>query len=795
MLTLAIAIAVLTGWAFHIPSLKSVLPGFITMKVNTALSFALSSLVMYGLLNKSPKWKNVFLSLSMIVIAINVATLIEYLAHVNFGLDEFFIADPDGIGGRFPPGRLAPITAINFILISVSLLLAKAERGRSVFASQIVAAIVFFASFQGLVGYVIGVNYLFGSAFYTQMAIHTAIGFVLLSTATMFLSPQEGFMRSFTARTPTARITRWMFLAAALVPPLLRSLALIGFQHGLYDQDFSQLIQTAGITCVMAIIIGIVGSNMYRTEEDSFVKQASLAESEAKFQILSNSIPQLSWMTDRTGAIHWYNQRWYDYTGTTLEEMKDWGWQKVHHPDYVTRVTEKFKHHVANGTPWEDTFPLRSKKGEWRWFLSRAIPIRDSHGLITAWIGSNTDVTETRENAEALRASREQAENASRAKTQFLANMSHEIRTPVGAIIGFTDLLKSPSTKPDEAEKYIEVVDRNSHQLLRLIDDILDLSKVEAGKVTLENQPLNLRTFMNEFADTTKDRASAKGIVFDMIVADSVPEEIFTDSLRLRQILSNLIGNAIKFTEAGRITMSVTYRFPLLSFNVKDTGIGLSKEQVPQLFQAFGQADSSMNRRFGGTGLGLILSKRLCQALGGDLVLESTAPGRGSSFVASIQSIGLDEPSLSKSPRIPQEKSTPAKSLDAKQQLAGMNILLVEDSPDNQVLIRTYLSKSGAQVTIAENGQIGVEKALAIHPDLILMDVQMPVMDGHEATRKLRESGFAKPIIALTAHAMREDRDRCLASGCTDYLTKPIEREVLVGALSKYSKTQSSTRV
>lgn len=382
-----------------------------------------------------------------------------------------------------------------------------------------------------------------------------------------------------------------------------------------------------------------------------------------------------------------------------------------------------------------------------------------------------------------LENTRLQAERASQAKSAFLANMSHEIRTPLGAIMGFVDLLKESGLDHDEVANYLAIIDRNSHHLLRIIDDILDLTKVEAGKMVIENLEFSLIQFMADFSSLTGMKARENGIVFEFTASTLLPEFIISDPTRLRQILSNIVGNAVKFTEKGRVELAVSYDGGHLEFRVMDTGRGISKEQRSSLFQAFSQADPSTTRKFGGTGLGLILTKNLSQALGGDFVLIESEIGKGSTFAVNIQ---VKTPANVKLVPLKAVRIAPDSDIRINPNdidLTGFDILLVEDSPDNQFLIQKMLGKTGAKITLANNGAEGVKFAQAHNYNVILMDIQMPVMDGHDAVRTLRSQNYSGPIIALTAHAMKEERERAIASGFSHFLTKPIHRKSLMELL------------
>lgn len=391
---------------------------------------------------------------------------------------------------------------------------------------------------------------------------------------------------------------------------------------------------------------------------------------------------------------------------------------------------------------------------------------------------------QVRDLLEALKKSKDEAERANLAKSQFLANMSHEIRTPIGVIMGFVDLIRK-SEDPSKAMEYMGIVDRNSQHLLRLIDDILDLSKVEAGKMSVEHIEFALGEFLSDVLFNMNFKAMQKGIDLRILVSGQVPDRVLSDPGRLRQILTNVIGNAIKFTERGFVEFDVSFEAGILKMRVSDTGVGLNANQIANLFQPFVQADSSTTRKFGGTGLGLLLSKRLAEALGGDIELLQSEAGRGSAFEIRIR------PEVPRSARLssdlalmlrPQERS----SRSVPQVLYGLKMLVVDDSPDNQELISTYLRKAGGRVEVATNGAEGIRAALSEDFDLILMDLQMPVMDGHQATQELRRRAYPKPILALTAHAMNEEKERCFVSGFTDYITKPIDFEMLIKTLASY---------
>lgn len=386
------------------------------------------------------------------------------------------------------------------------------------------------------------------------------------------------------------------------------------------------------------------------------------------------------------------------------------------------------------------------------------------------------------------------AEAANRAKSVFLANMSHEVRTPMTAILGYADLIGAEEANPLEPEEHrqaIESIQRNGRHLLSIINDVLDYSKVEAGRVEAECISTPIRSLIEQVAGTLGERMACPGVTVAIEHGRGVPSSIRTDPTLLRQVLLNLVGNALKFTSAGAVTIRTSVRTgsagsgveSTLRIDVIDTGIGIEAARLKQLFQPFSQADASFARQYGGTGLGLCISAELAKLLGGEIRAWSE-PGRGSRFAVTIPLVACaDEPADADTVAEVVQPSGPA--------LDGRRVLLVEDGEDNRRLIGHHLKKAGAVVELASNGVAGVEAVLGAAAetrafDLIIMDIQMPVLDGYGATRQLRERRITTPIIALTAHAMDGERERCLKSGCDDYLTKPIDASVLLDACARW---------
>ncbi|MFS0757538.1 response regulator [Noviherbaspirillum sp. 1P10PC] len=436
---------------------------------------------------------------------------------------------------------------------------------------------------------------------------------------------------------------------------------------------------------------------------------------------------------------------------------------------------------------------LRDSRGEQRMFVVNCSPVLAEQGKPNGVFISFNDVTEIERNKIELYQAKDQAESASRAKSEFLANMSHEIRTPMNAILGFTELLQRGYGKSEqESLKFLNTIHSSGRHLLELINDILDLSKVEAGQMEMEIAECAAHLVVLEVANVLAVRAAEKGITVNIAARSPIPRAIRTDPGRLRQIVTNLVGNAIKFTERGSVRIELYMEQggyendkALFAIDVIDSGIGIASDKLSAVFEAFVQADTSVTRRFGGTGLGLSISRRFARALGGDIVATSVL-GQGSTFA-----IRIDCGAIEGVPMLTPEQVVAASEVTSRSEQAlqwvfptGSRVLVVDDGPENRELLRLVLEECGATVDQAENGLVGMEMALARNYGLVLMDMQMPVMDGFMATGRLRERGYAQPIFALTAHAMNGFEQEVIAAGCSGYLTKPIHIDGLLATVA-----------
>jgi PAS domain S-box-containing protein len=522
----------------------------------------------------------------------------------------------------------------------------------------------------------------------------------------------------------------------------------------------------------------------------------ALRESETMFRGLLESAPDAIVIVNEKGLIELVNTQAERLFGYSADELRGQPVEMLIPQRYRTGHEKVRSAYLAAPMVREmgagqDLFGIRKDGTEVPVEISLS-PMRTPKGLFVT--SAIRDITERKQAEKELIRAKAAAEEANRAKSSFLAKMSHEIRTPMTAILGYADMLLDPAQSASDRLDRVQTIRRNAEQLLTILNDILDISKIEADKLDVEIIETDACEVLNDVISLMRVRALEKGITLDVAYAGQIPRKIETDPTRLRQILINLVGNAIKFTESGGVNVVATFvkspgRAGQLRFTVTDTGIGMTVDQLQGLFRPFEQADNSTTRRFGGSGLGLSICKRLAQMLGGDIVAQSN-PGVGSSFIATVSTGDLTGvPMVEDQCEIARPRA--ARAAKAKTIHLSGRILLAEDGVHNQRVVAFYLEKAGAAVAIAENGMIACEMAAeslrAGKPfDLILMDMQMPVMDGYTASATLRSRGWRGPIIALTAHAMSHDRAKCIQAGCTDYLSKPIDRDTLLAMVARH---------
>jgi PAS domain S-box-containing protein len=547
-----------------------------------------------------------------------------------------------------------------------------------------------------------------------------------------------------------------------------------------------------------------------------------LRESEERYRLVTRATQEIMWDADlRTGRVRFAGavHLIVEHDTDVFESDQQW-WESRIHPDdrdgVLASLDELFS---SGGEMWAREYRLLGQAGQYLSIFARGCLVRDEHGDAVRFAGSMMDITPRKRAEEELRAARREAEEASRAKSLFLANMSHEIRTPMNGVIGMTELLLDSDLGPEQRE-YAGTVHRAGQQLLGIINDILDFSKIEAGKMPIDTAELDVRTVVDDAVRLVEGAAADKGLDLAVLVAPDVPDALTGDPARIRQILTNLVGNAVKFTESGGVTVraEVAKDSPEtvgVLFSVEDSGIGLTPEQQRELFRSFSQADSSTTRKYGGTGLGLAISKQLVELMGGTIGVSSQ-PGVGSRFwfrlplgQVALRSGHPAEPEAQKvstsvsrdvEPIDRTHGAEPAPAADDLRSAAGGSVprlLLVEDSPVNQKVALAMLNRLGYAVDVAKDGAEALELFGRTGYAAVLMDVQMPTMDGYESTAAIREleartaaggdgSRRRTPIIAMTANALTGDREKALAAGMDDYVSKPYRSQDLADVIGRW---------
>jgi PAS domain S-box-containing protein len=505
---------------------------------------------------------------------------------------------------------------------------------------------------------------------------------------------------------------------------------------------------------VVGWVASIVDITARKRAEDA------LRQSEDRFRMMADNIAQLAWICDELGDAIWYNKRWYEYTGTTYDEMRGWGWRTVHHPDHLDRVTERLRSCYDAGTPWEDTFPLRGADGEYRWFLSRAFPIRDDAGHIVHWFGTNTDITAQLQAEEALR-------EADRRKDEFLAMLAHELRNPLAPIRTGLELLKLLTDDPVQLEETRSMMERQTRQLITLVDDLLDVSRITRSKLELRKCRILLSDAVASAVEASRPFIDEVGHTLEVRLPEH-PLFVHADPNRLAQVISNLLNNAAKYTpEGGRIELSVEANCDDVEILVRDNGIGIPPEHLDKIFEMFAQIDRPQERGYTGLGIGLTLVKSLVTMHGGSIEAHSSGVNQGSTFRVRLPLL-IEKPVA---------ETSPTRSQRGPKATYRHRVLVVDDNRPAAELLSMVVKMLGNEVRMARDGVEAVEAAAEFLPDVVLMDIGMPRMNGYEAAQAIRQQPWGQEmmLVALTGWGQEEDKRKSKAAGFEYHIVKPAE--------------------
>lgn len=548
----------------------------------------------------------------------------------------------------------------------------------------------------------------------------------------------------------------------------------VRFRNGaIYERDYIPIFET-----------GVYKGHFWMYYDVTTQKQLTAELNNYKYALDQSSIVAIA---NKDGIITNVNEKFCNISKYTKEELLTSNMSIVNSAYHPTDFFENLWDTIRSGKVLRTEIRNRTKHGDFYWVDSTIIPFIDENNIPFQYVAIQSDITAKKLFEEQLVHAKQDAENSLKIKEEFISNMSHEIRTPMNALIGFTDLLLETELSEEQREHLITI--KNSEKLLlTLINDILDLAKLESGKIHLENEPFNLHETLREVVKLLNVNAEEKNISLELFINSKVPQEIIGDTTRVQQIMLNTVGNAIKFTEKGEVSIYVKsiitqHKEVTITFEIKDTGIGIPKTKLDSIFDSFEQASNSTTRLYGGTGLGLSIVKKLVDTMQGEITVESEV-GIGSTFKIKIPFKMVDDSSVSLAQLMPMKKTVELPPLN-------LNVLLVEDNKTNQLLANTRLNRWDCKVTIANHGQEAIELLEKQLFDIILMDIQMPIMNGLEATSAIRSSENSAynqiPIIAMTAHASLKEAENAIKRGMNDYIFKPFDAEVLHQKILQYT--------
>jgi PAS domain S-box-containing protein len=538
----------------------------------------------------------------------------------------------------------------------------------------------------------------------------------------------------------------------------------------------SLLLTLAVLTLLPAFFAVLIIARRRRRSEQA--SQRELAQSEERFRTLIEASAAITWLMPPEGRFTEAQPAWRSFTGLGLDSIRGDAWMQAIHPDDRPDTVALWPEAIATGAPFTTEHRLRRADGEWRNMLVRCVPVLDGR-MVREWVGTHTDITERRHAEADLVTAKEAAEDASRAKSQFLANMSHELRTPLSAVIGYSEMLEEEIEDLGHLSLLNDVrkINANARHLLSLINDVLDISKIEAERMTTYAEDFDAAHMLRDVASTTDALVAKKHNKLHLDLGDEPLGAMHTDQVKLRQCLLNLIGNAAKFTEHGRITLSARRTNDAIEFAVSDTGIGMSPEQLGRLFERFAQADSSTTRRFGGTGLGLAITRAFCELLGGAITVDSVE-GEGSTFTLRVPVL-LAEPEPAPEPQ-PAPETGPRSNRSSKHL-----VLVVDDDANQRDLLSRFLEREGFAVQTASDGRMGLDLARQLSPHAILLDVMMPQMDGWSVLTELKaDSSLAHiPVVLVT---FVNDPALAESLGAADLVAKPVDWSHLAEVMERF---------
>ncbi len=756
-----VAVIVLIGWSFDVLLLKQIMPGLVAMNPATAVCLLLAGVSL------ALHWNKFIVVPAAGAVAAIAATKLLYLVlGAPGGVDQILFAASINETGTATPNRMAPNTALALLFLGCALLASAVAHRRMAFASQILAALAVTLALFALIGYLLGVAGLYGVQSFIPMALHTALSLVILSIGVFSARPDTGLMIILRDRGPAGSLARTVLPSAALVTVAAGWARLEGERAGLYGTEAGiAILIMANLLLTFMLLLGSI-MVLYRSDMLRRQREIAISKSDEQYRLAEKVAAVGHWRMELPSKKLTWSDEIFNIVGVdpqrgalSPEEVLN-----LYHPDDRTRARDSLIRALKTGEGWDFIVRLVRPDGDELCARSHGVAERSHQGKTSAIFGVFADVTE-------LVRARKEAEDATAAKASFLANMSHEIRTPLNSIIGFTDLLREDRTLDETQDRYLQLIQNAGSVLLTVVNDILDLAKIEAGKIELQRENFALETFVDNTVSIVHGAADAKGLEMRVWLDPNLAPYYCGDEARLRQVLLNLLNNAVKFTSSGYVSLEIrrlaqnasTHR---LRCSVADTGVGIELAKQKHLFEAFAQADVSVSRDYGGTGLGLAICERLVGVMGGRIGLSSS-PGAGSTFWFEMDLPPGEKPEIGLSPAT------------NGAELKSGRILLVEDLPMNQELACAILSRAGHVVDVANDGAEAVRAVQQKDYDVVLMDIQMPNVDGITATKMIRAlDGPASrlPIVAMTANVLPEQVGEYKRIGMDGHVAKPIDQ-------------------
>ncbi len=510
---------------------------------------------------------------------------------------------------------------------------------------------------------------------------------------------------------------------------------------------------------------------------EAITATAALRESERRMRQLANTIPQLAWMADADGWVHWYNDRWYEYTGTTFEQVQGWGWECVQDPEVLPEAMRTWKEALSAGNATQMAFPLRGADGRYRQFLTTVAPLRDASGQIVQWFGTNTDVTELEEAKNELRA-------ANRRKDEFLAMLAHELRNPLAPISAAAELLKLTSIEGDRMREMSDIIARQVNHMSELVDDMIDVSRVTRGLVMLQKEKIDSKGVVADAVEQVRSLIESKHQRLTIRMPPE-PPILKGDRTRLIQVFTNLLNNAAKYTpEHGHIALQVDVQPDCVEVRVQDTGIGIPAELLPHVFELFTQAERASDRSQGGLGIGLTLVKSLVDLHGGSVSVQSEGAGRGSTFIVQL-------------PRVTETKEQEAQEpkhnkADMPSSINPLRVMVVDDNVDAAKTLSLLLETVGHKVAVEYSAEPALERARHLAPHILFLDIGLPDMDGYELVRNLRAipETAQSMLVAVTGYDQPQDKERARQAGFDHHLVKPVKLAAILGLVADFENSR-----